>query len=239
MQEIQKRALPLNLAYPFGAELGLQAEMNEIRNMEIEWDLKYTSSVRRGFIVDLFEKRGILSSFKERYWPSGLTSWGDRKCEFYLGLKSQYEDFLLGRDSEDLVEDVEPLSEEQQFAAETDLRDFLAKNLERIEPGLRLFQQEGRTGVEFSIDGGRIDILAVDQDNKFVVIELKLSRGRNRTLGQLLYYMGWVDENLGNAPCRGMIIAKNITDDLITAVKRISDVSLLAYSLSVTVKRIH
>ena len=239
MQNLHRKTLPLNLAYPFGAEHGLQAEMNEIRSMEIEWDRSYTSSVRRGFIVDLFQKRGILASFKERCWPSGLTDRGAHRCEFYLKLKSQYEDFLLGRDTQDSAEENEAEVEEQQFAAESDLRDFLAKNLERIEPGLRLVERGGKTGVEFSIDDGRIDILALDRDDKFVVIELKLSRGRSRTIGQLLYYMGWIDENLGNGPCRGMIIAREITGDLITAVKRVSGVSLLAYHLSVTVDRIH
>src|ERR1019366_5010416 len=36
-----------------------------------------------------------------------------------------------------------------KFAYEHDLRDFLAKNLTIIEPGLLLYQEEGITGVEF------------------------------------------------------------------------------------------
>jgi RecB family endonuclease NucS len=50
------------------------------------------------------------------------------------------------------------------------------------------------------VDSGRIDVLAVDSENKYVVIELKLSRGRSKALGQLNYYMGWVDEHLESAP---------------------------------------
>jgi hypothetical protein len=48
--------------------------------------------------------------------------------------------------------------------------------------------------------------------------------------------MGWVDKNLSKSPCRGMIIAKEISDDLILAVQRISGISLYRYHLSVAVE---
>ncbi len=123
-----------------------------------------------------------------------------------------------------------------EFALEAHLRDFLAKNLERIEPGLRLHNNADRQGVEFPVDSGRIDLLAVDQHGKYVVIELKLSQGRNKTLGQLLYYMGWVDQRLGNGPCRGFIIANEITEDLTIAVARVPGVSLARYRMNFAIE---
>jgi hypothetical protein len=62
-----------------------------------------------------------------------------------------------------------------------------------------------------------------------VVVELKVSKGRSRTIGQFLYYMGWVDKNLGKGSCRGMIIAKEITPDLVIAVRRVPGVTLGRY----------
>lgn len=50
-----------------------------------------------------------------------------------------------------------------EFAYESDLRDFLARNLSTIEPGLRLYEEEGITGVEFPVGGRFVDILAVDK----------------------------------------------------------------------------
>jgi RecB family endonuclease NucS len=97
-------------------------------------------------------------------------------------------------------------------------------------------QKEGRAGVEYPIENGYIDILAVDRDKHFVVIELKVGRGRNKTVGQLLYYMGWVDNHLGNGPCRGMIIARDISDDLKLAVQRVPGVSVARYHLTVSVE---
>ncbi len=55
MDQEQKKVLPLNEAYRFGVEKGLEREINNIRSMEIEWDRSYTSTVRRGFVVELFE----------------------------------------------------------------------------------------------------------------------------------------------------------------------------------------
>jgi hypothetical protein len=236
----QTTALSLRAAYAFGIAKGLQREVSEIRDMVIEWDSSYTSSLRRGYIVELFEKHGLLNEFKATHWRFGNTPGGDKKLRFYLQIKKRYEDFLAGRGSEagpDL-KDEDADDEDQQFAAESDLRDFLAKNPSCIELGLRLYQAEGRSGVEFAIEGGYIDILAIDREGRFVVIELKLGRGRNKTVGQLLYYMGWVDKNLGKIPCRGMIIAKEISDDLMLAVQRANGVSLHRYRLSVSVESV-
>lgn len=232
----ERKILPLKEAYRFGDEHALEREMAGIREMEIEWDLSYTSSLRRGFVVDLFTKRRLFDAFKAQYWPAGNTPWGQRKSEFWLRLKARYEDFLAGRGES--APDADDAEEDQTFAAEADLRDFLANNLDCVEPGLRLYRQGERSGVEFPVDDGRIDILAVDRAGRFVVFEFKLARGRNKALGQLLYYMGWVDKNLGNGTCRGIIIAKEISDDLVLAVQRVQGVSLYRYKLSVSVERV-
>lgn len=237
MNDEQTTALSLRAAYAFGVAKGLEREVNGIRDMAIEWDSSYTSSLRRGYIVELFEKHGLFDEFKALHWGLGNTTAGTRKHQFYLKIKKRYEDFLAGRGSEPLPDlQDEILEDDQQFAAESDLRDFLAKNPNCIEPGLRLYQAEGRSGIEFAVDGGYIDILALDREGRFVVIELKVGRGRNKTIGQLLYYMGWVDKYLSKTPCRGMIIAKEIADDLVLAVQRANGVSLHRYSLSVSVE---
>jgi endonuclease len=44
--------------------------------------------------------------------------------------------------------------------------------------GLRLYEEEGITGVEFPVGRRFIDILAVDKDGRYVVVELKVSRVR-------------------------------------------------------------
>lgn len=240
MADEQMQTLSTRAAYEFGTAHGLEREMREIRDMVIEWDLSYTSSLRRGYIVSLFESKGLFEEFKKEHWSFGNTTVGERKRNRFLSLKARYEAFLAGGGSEPGADSGdEPTLDSAQaleFALEAHLRDFLAKNLERIEPGLRLHASPENKGVEFPIDAGRIDLLAIDQQGKYVVIELKLSQGRNKTLGQLLYYMGWVDKHLGNGPCRGFIIASEMTEDLVIAVARVPGVSLAKYRMSFAIE---
>ena len=128
---------------------------------------------------------------------------------------------------------IEAGQEAAQFAFERDLKNYLVKNLAVIEPGLRLYEEEGISGVEFPVGGRFIDILAVDKDGSYVVFELKVSRGYDRVVGQLLRYMSWIEQNMANPQrVRGVIVASEITSDLRLAASRIPDVSLVEYELS-------
>lgn len=93
------------------------------------------------------------------------------------------------------IETVEK-DEEMYFPWEAHLRDFIAKNLSSMSVGgntLRLYvDNDGVARIEYQTDVGRIDILAVDQDDNFVVFELKLNKGVDNAMGQLLRYMGWI-----------------------------------------------
>lgn len=96
-------------------------------------DSSYTSSLRRGYIVALFEKHGLFDEFKKEHWPFGNSPAGERKRLRYLRIKGQYEEFLAGRGPEVTAEsgDEGPSDPEQalEFALEAHLRDFLAKIL--------------------------------------------------------------------------------------------------------------
>lgn len=133
MNEEQTQTLSLKAAYAFAAAHGLEREASEIREMVIEWDSSYTSSLRRGYIVALFEKHGLFDEFKKEHWPFGNSPAGERKRLRYLRIKGQYEEFLAGRGPEVTAEsgDEGPSDPEQvlEFALEAHLRDFLAKIL--------------------------------------------------------------------------------------------------------------
>jgi hypothetical protein len=98
---------------------------------------------------------------------------------------------------------------------------------------LSLYTEEGFTGVEFPVGGRFMDILAVDAQGRFVVIELKVSRGYDRVIGQLMRYMAWVQKNLADgATVRGIIVANEITDDLKLAASLLANVKLVEYEIS-------
>jgi hypothetical protein len=237
MESPASKGFPLLEAYKFAVLRGLSAEVADVKGMEIEWDRSYTSSVRKGRIIELFESRGVWAEFLKDVWPFGTTSRGETLKRRYIRIAGEYKEFEAGG-HEEPNEETESEKEGLEFALDAHLRDFLAKNLDRIEHGLHLYEKDGKRGVEFAVDDGRIDLLAVDQHGKYVVIEFKLSQGRNKTLGQLLYYMGWVDSHLGNGPCRGAIIAREITDALKVAVSRAAGVFIARYLMSLTVERV-
>lgn len=148
-------------------------------------------------------------------------------------------------DGEQVIHENDVVEEEayQQtgFAYESDLRDFLSRNLKLIEPGLYLYEEEGIPGIEFPVGGRFIDILAVDRHNNYVVIELKVSKGYDRVIGQLLRYMAWIEKNQAEPgqKVRGVIIAREITDDLRLASSRVPDVLLYEYDLSVSLRKVN
>lgn len=138
-----------------------------------------------------------------------------------------------------IEESTEP-DDKNEFAYENDLQNFLSKNLGLIEPGLSLYEEEGINGIEFPVGGRYIDILALDKNNNYVVIELKVSRGYDRVVGQILRYISWIKkhqaENSQNV--RGIIIAREISDDLTLACDGLSNIELFEYQLSITLQKV-
>jgi len=141
-------------------------------------------------------------------------------------------------DNSSIDEDEDP---QTGFAYESDLRDFLSRNLKIIEPGLSLYQDEEISGVEFPVGGRFIDILAIDKNKNYVVIELKVSKGYDRVIGQLLRYMAWIEKNQAdfNQKVRGIIIAREISNDLHLATTKIPDVELFEYDLNVSLRKVN
>ena len=136
------------------------------------------------------------------------------------------------------TEPVDKGQEQNGFAAEAHLRDYLARNLDVIETGLQLFVDEnGTAGVEYITDIGRIDLLAVDKKEGLLVIELKVARGPDEVCGQIMRYVGWVKRHLANGkPVRGLIIARHISERIRYALADVPNVTAREYELNITLK---
>ncbi|MBQ4891085.1 DUF91 domain-containing protein [Shewanella sp. MMG014] len=146
---------------------------------------------------------------------------------------------LTDEDNESFNEP-EEVRDTNEFAYERDLQNFLARNLELIEPGLKVYEEDGISGIEYPAGGRFIDILAVDKSNNFVVIELKVSKGYDRVIGQLLRYVSWVKRNIIEVgqSVRGVIIARDISEDLMLVCEELKDISLFEYELSVKLNQV-
>ena len=150
-------------------------------------------------------------------------------------------EIAVGDDDRLVVQQVEdehpPPDDGGSFAAEAHLRDYLAQNLEIIEPELTLFaDDEGNDGVEYVTPVGRIDLLTVGHNGDLVIIELKVGRTPDTVVGQILRYKGWVKRHLAEGRhVRGMIISQRVSEKLMYAVAEVEDVILKTYQLSVVI----
>lgn len=121
------------------------------------------------------------------------------------------------------------------ISLERDLEEYIIRNLNEIESGLELYSQEGITGRQFNTEAGRIDILAIDTNGNFVVIELKAGAANYSVIGQVLGYMGWVRQNIAKGKdVRGMVIADDFDSKTKYASSEISNVSLKTYEVNFT-----
>jgi hypothetical protein len=147
-------------------------------------------------------------------------------------------------EEESTAEDTDNSEEEQgerhEFAYENDLKNFLARNLQIIRPSIAVYEDGDIRGLEFPVGGRFIDILAVENKGDLIVIELKVSKGYDRALGQLLRYMAWIKKNLAepNQKVKGMIVARTVSEDLRLAVSVVNDVELFEYQLSISLNKI-
>lgn len=151
-----------------------------------------------------------------------------------------YKQYTEPDTAEDTDDSEDNLEEAHEFAYERDLKNFLASNLQVIRPLLAIYEDGDISGIEFPVGGRYIDILAVENGQDLIVIELKVSKGYDRAIGQLLRYMAWIEKNLAEPEqkVKGMIIARSISEDLRLAASRVKDVELFEYELSISLKRI-
>lgn len=218
---------PLRYAYTYLPQKNLSTECLQIK------EAAEKNNIKRARVIKLLKSNDLLNEFIENYWSFGKTEDGLKKILWY-------EKHLSSKTTLDNNEELETSYEETKFAYEQDLQKYLAKNLTVIEQGLILYEgEEGNEGYEFILDDNkRIDILAKDKEDTFVVIELKVSRGHEKVIGQSLYYRNKIKKRFSVSKVRIIIISREITEELKIATEELPDVELFNYELSVKLRKI-
>ena len=131
------------------------------------------------------------------------------------------------------------IEDETTFALEKYLEEFIIDNWKGIDFGEKLtlyVDSDGNSGQQYyTSEVGYLDILAVDEKNNFVVIELKKGRKNDEVVGQILRYMGWVRNNLAkpDQSVRGLIIVGDRDVKLDYALGEMSDkIKAMVYQIS-------
>lgn len=114
---------------------------------------------------------------------------------------------------------------------EAQLRDYLAKNLTKLEKGLT-FWNDSPTSVEYEIGGKRIDILAKDLDGVPVVVELKRGKAYDKVVGQALLYQALVTTEFKVRRVRVILVANVISPELQLACSKQADFKLFEYAIA-------
>jgi hypothetical protein len=121
---------------------------------------------------------------------------------------------------------------------ESVLREILAADLSKLEPGLAEFDPE-RGSQEFSIGkAGRMDLFCRDKNGNPVVVEIKKGYASDYTIGQIARYMGYVTENhlKPSQIVRGIIVAHEVDEHLRLAVRAVPNVELRLYEIHIKIR---
>ena len=124
------------------------------------------------------------------------------------------------------------------FALEKHLEDFLVRNWNGTELSrdYDIYEEDGeRVGQQFPTDTGPMDILAVSKDRRtLLVVELKRGRATDVVVGQLLRYMGFVQDELAEPEqtVRGVVIALEDDQRLRRALAVVPAIEFYRYEVS-------
>jgi hypothetical protein len=179
---------------------------------------KLTSLVRQHFPTSKWKKT-------HWYWYRNKIRAGEI---FVPGISvDENEDSGSGEPEAEMEEEIEAA-----ISLERDLHTYLSTRLNEIEPGLSLAEN----GIEYKTDAGNIDLLAIDSNNRMVIIELKAGKAKDNALGQLLGYMGCLSASQSNV--RGILVASGFDTRVIFGAKGLPAVKLLKYQVSFSLQEI-
>ena len=95
------------------------------------------------------------------------------------------------------------------------LEDFLERHIKELEKGLRLIRRQ------YPTISGPIDLLAIDNKGRMVVIELKKNRVSDKVIGQVARYVSFLEREQ-DKEVRAIIIGKKIDNNIKLAVNALS-----------------
>lgn len=124
-----------------------------------------------------------------------------------------------------LNEDITQDDMSQKFSLEKDMQLSLRKNIQSLDSKLTIIDD----GAERTVNSGLIDITCKDKDS-IVVIELKAGKADSRAIGQILGYMGDIQEE-EEKPVRGILVAHEFDRRVKAAAKVVPTLTLMQYSI--------
>jgi hypothetical protein len=189
-----------------------------------------------------------VANLTDDYYPNLIpVKWEARSIDFEKIELSYYTMYELPDERYKELIGPPPDLPKEEFVLEKYLEDFIVSNFPTIFKGeLEMWVDPGdperRTGQQYAVVGadgkeiGKIDIFAKEPTTgSYVVIELKKGHESDKVVGQILRYMGWVQDNLcqQGEGVKGLIICKDADERLRLALKPLpGNVSVKFYEVS-------
>lgn len=131
--------------------------------------------------------------------------------------------------------DLEYSVENNNFSYERDLKNSMVLQIDELFPDYKIYG-ENNEGVEYLIEGKRIDILLEKNDGQLLAIELKSGVANYKVFGQISMYLGLLMEQFPDKEIKGCIIAGEIDSTLLNASKLTDKISLMTYVMKLELR---
>jgi hypothetical protein len=137
-----------------------------------------------------------------------------------------------------IVNFIQDAEEINNFTYERDLKTSLIRQIPELFPEYTIYGNN-REGIEFPIDGRRIDLLLENvQENRLLIIELKSGIADDSVFTQISWYMGSLMQRFPDKIINGIIIAGEIDDSLRRACAITDRIRTMKYNMNITLEEI-
>ncbi len=225
IRELKKHFITILSGDVFCEECFKQKKMDQLKNTTKYWGRSVWDGLPNTVLKEL--QNQLLVSIPEFSWSNVVGLDYDEPFVFF-GVctscldKNEYNNSELFKEYN---KKIDLLS--HQFAAETIINGnedifekYIADHVELIESGMSLIESQKK------INGGIIDLLARDKDNKLCVIELKVTNDDKNIVWQAAYYQSAFHEDV-----RVITIAPNYSANIKDALENVPNTELKTYKL--------
>ncbi len=194
-----------------------------------------------GEVIDIYAitEQAKISEISHDYSQSGKYSeFGYEQHSRFRNAIARYSEFFVSKSdgyTAEITESEVVAPNEQEkvnFAYERDLQTTLCAQISELFPDYQIFGA-GNEGIEYCIEGRRIDVLLEHSENgNLLAVELKSGEADYKVFGQISMYIGLLKSKFPDANISGVIIAGSIQDSLRQACEITDLVELKIYRMS-------
>lgn len=127
-------------------------------------------------------------------------------------------------------EDLDYIVSSNNFSYEKDLKKSMVSQISELFPEYKIYG-ENNEGIEYVIEGKKIDILLEKNNGNLFAIELKSGTANYKVFGQLSMYLGLLMDKFPEKEIRGCIVAGEIDNTLKSATRTTELITLKTYKM--------